>query len=134
MCTTGHRLSLLLASCALVASAGPAQSDAERAAVVGVTRISDRAPHSAFTDLLRWRDQLWCAFREGSGHVPGTNGVIRVLVSDDGEDWRSAALLDEAGVDLRDPKLSVTPDGRLMVWMGGSVYRGSERVAMAPRV
>jgi len=34
--------------------------------------------------------------------------------------------LTEAGVDLRDPKLSVTPDGRLMLLAGGSFYDGSD--------
>jgi hypothetical protein len=119
---------------ALLAAAGPAQSDAERRAIVSVVRIADRAPHAAFTDLVRWRDALWCAFREGSGHVPGTNGVIRLIRSADGEDWRTAAVLDEEGVDLRDPKLSVHPDGRLMLLAGGSVYRGRDLVGAATRV
>ena len=39
----------------------------------------------------------------------------RVISSPDGEAWESMAFISEAGVDLRDPKLSVTPDGRLML-------------------
>ena len=56
-----------------------------------------------------------------------------MLRTDNGRDWRTRAVLAEEGVDLRDPKLSVAPDGRLMVLMGGSVYRGSRRIAMTPR-
>lgn len=91
-----------------------------------VRKIWDSAPHNAFTDLERYKDTWWCVFREGSGHIPGTNGVIRVLRSEDGERWDSVACLAQPGLDLRDPKLSVTPDGRLMLLMGGSVYAGNE--------
>ncbi|MEZ5363225.1 MAG: hypothetical protein R2748_13005 [Bryobacterales bacterium] len=63
-------------------------------------------------------------FREADGHVKG-DGSIRVLTSRDGETWESTGLVSEAGVDLRDPRISVTPDNRLMLLMGGSVYRDS---------
>lgn len=91
-----------------------------------VRKIWAAAPHNAFTDLARHQDTWYCVFREGSGHIPGTNGVIRVLRSADGEVWASVARIAETGVDLRDPKLSVMPDGRLMLLMGGSVYAGQE--------
>ena len=68
-----------LAAAAALGSRTPAQSDAERRAIVSVVRIWDHAQHSAFVDLVRHGGQLWCAFREGTGHVPGTNGVARVL-------------------------------------------------------
>jgi hypothetical protein len=71
-------------------------------------KIWDAAPHNAFTDLARQGDTWFCVFREGSGHIPGSNGVIRVLRSADGQHWESAALVAEQGVDLRDPKLSLT--------------------------
>ena len=92
----------------------------------GSRKIWEVAPHNAFTDLVRHRDQWFCVFREGSAHIPGTNGTIRVLRSLDGAEWTSAALLAEKGVDLRDPKISVTPEGRLMLLMGGSVYDAEE--------
>ena len=82
-----------------------------------VRKIWDVAPHSAFTDLIRFREQMFCTFREGAGHV-SPDGNIRILVSSDGERWESSALLTEAGVDLRDPKLSMTPDGDLMLTAG----------------
>src|SRR5690606_9793714 len=91
-----------------------------------VSRIWDQADHNAFTDLIRYKDAFYCTFREASGHVvnPGQeNGSIRVIRSVDGKEWKSLALLKKDGLDLRDPKLSITPEGRLMVVMGGSVYR-----------
>lgn len=103
-------------------------------AILSVERIWDRAPHSAFTDLVEHEGRLWCSFREGSGHVPGTDGLARVIVSDDGMNWASAALLDTPGVDLRDPKLCSLPDGRLMLVLGGSVYDGSTLLRRDPHV
>jgi hypothetical protein len=96
--------------------------------VLETRKIWDAAPHNAFTDLTRHAGQWWCVFREGSAHVPGTNGKIRVLRSADLQQWESAALLAEEGIDLRDPKICAHPDGRLMLLVGGSVYPGDEAV------
>lgn len=101
--------------------------------VVSVARIWDAGAHNAFTDLIRWRDRWYCTFREGDDHVGG-DGRIRVLVSADGGAWTSAALVDEKGIDLRDPKFSITPDGRLMIVAGGSVYEGKRYLGRQPRV
>jgi hypothetical protein len=44
-------------------------------------------------------------------------------------------LLVEDGIDLRDPKLSITAEGSLMVVAGGSVYRGGTKLlGRQPRV
>ncbi len=64
----------------------------------------------------------------------GADGKSRVIVSDDGEHWESVALIEEEGVDLRDPKLSITPDDRLMVVMGGSTYKNRQLVSRLSRV
>ena len=93
--------------------------------LVSVKKIWDQGHHNAFTDLIRWHDKWYCTFREADAHVGG-DGQLRVLVSDDGEKWQSAALIGEEGIDLRDPKLSITPDDRLMIVAGGSVYGGTK--------
>ena len=95
------------------------------AALLDVRRLTDLKSYCAFTDLVRHRGVWYCVFREGNSHVPGRDGTIRILTSPDGADWTTAAELAEAGIDLRDPKISATPDGRLMLLMGGSVYDGS---------
>lgn len=90
-----------------------------------VQKIWDAAPHNAFTDLIRWKGRFYCTFRESSGHVASNHdgdGKIRVIASEDGKKWESVDLLAKEGVDLRDSKLSITPDGRLMAVMGGSYY------------
>lgn len=110
----------------VVASGGlaiRAQAAELKLELLGVQKIWDQAPHNAFTDLMRFKDRWVCVFREGSAHVPGTDGTIRVLASDDGSRWSSVALIAETDVDLRDPKLSITPDGRLMLLIGASIYK-----------
>jgi hypothetical protein len=100
---------------------------------VSVAKIWDVAPHNAFTDLIRFKDRWFCTFRESQAHVGG-NGKIRVLSSVDGDHWQSAALLEEDGIDLRDPKLSIAPDGQLMLVLGGSVYDGKKLLERQSRV
>ena len=89
---------------------------------IKVKKIWDQAEHNAFTDLIRFKGNYYCSFREGTGHVPGADGKIRILKSADGQDWKSVALLESEGFDLRDAGLSVTPDGRIMVITGGSIF------------
>lgn len=102
--------------------------------LVSVEKIWDAGAHNAFTDLIRYRDAWFCTFREAEGHVGG-DGRLRVLQSADGQTWQSVALVAEMGIDLRDPKLSITPDGRLMITAGGSVYGGGKKLlGRQPRV
>lgn len=101
--------------------------------LVSCKKIWDAGAHNAFTDLIRFHGQWFCTFRESQSHVLG-NGKIRVITSRDGEQWKSAALLAEDGVDLRDPKLSITPDHRLMLTLGGTVHEGSKISERQPRV
>lgn len=116
----------VLFSCSPVFAAKPT--------LVSVTRIWNKGKHNAFTDLVRYRGKFYCTFREGDGHVGG-DGAIRVLVSDDGSKWTSAANVTEQGIDLRDPKFSITPDNRLMIVCGGSVYKGGRKIlGRQPRV
>ncbi|KAA5541933.1 exo-alpha-sialidase [Roseiconus nitratireducens] len=103
-------LSVLLPTTALLAQP-PAQ---DAVTLVDVRKIWDRAPHNAFTDLIRFQDRWYCVFREGDGHV-SPHGRIRVIESADGKSWQSAALIERPGADLRDAKITVTPDGQLML-------------------
>jgi hypothetical protein len=101
--------------------------------LISANKIWDQGKHNAFTDLIRWHDKFYCTFREADAHVGG-DGKLRVLESADGVQWESVALLAEKGIDLRDPKLSITPDDRLMITAGGSVYIGKELLGRQPRV
>ncbi len=109
-------VTLITVQAAIASAATPLKVE-----LLDVKRIWDAAPHNAFTDLVRWNDQFYCAFREGRGHV-STDGRIRVLSSKDADAWTSAGLIELAGYDLRDAHLSVTPDNRLML-LGGAAPR-----------
>ncbi len=98
------------------------------------TKIWATAEHSAFTDLIRFKDAFYCTFREGSDHARGEDGKVRVIRSTDGKNWKSVTLLEVKGLDLRDPKLSITPQGKLMVIMGGSVYQNRKMLERIPQV
>ncbi len=125
---------LLLFACISSLVLLPSTPAADPPQLVGVQKIWDQGQHNAFTDLIRWHGKWYCTFREGDGHVGG-DGKLRLLESTDGEKWASAALLEEEGIDLRDPKLSVTPDDRLMIVAGGSVYKGTKTImGRQPRV
>jgi hypothetical protein len=84
------------------------------AQLLDVQRIWDQAPHNAMTDLIRYKNRWFCVFREGMDHI-STDGSIRVIVSDDGITWTSASRLSLPGADLRDPKVTITPSGTLML-------------------
>jgi len=86
---------------------------------VQVKKIWDNGKHNAFTSLIKFKDAYYCSFREGDSHIFDSSGKaegkVRILKSTDGENWKSVALFGKDNYDLRDPKLSVTPDNRLMV-------------------
>ncbi len=87
---------------------------AESPQIVEVQKIWDQAPHNAFTDLVRFKDRWYCVFREGKGHV-SPDGALRVITSGDGKQWESTALITSDDSDLRDAKITVTPDRQLML-------------------
>ncbi len=91
------------------------------ATLVDCRRIWAHAPHNAFTNLLWHRDQWYCVFREGGGHV-SPEGNLRVLTSKDGRRWWPLALVTLPGKDLRDAQITATPDGKLMLSGAAAVY------------
>ncbi|MCI0351587.1 MAG: hypothetical protein L0Z53_19365, partial [Acidobacteriales bacterium] len=106
----------------LMVAACPGQgAPASQAELVSVKMIWKEAPHNAFTDLTRFQDKWFCVFREGKGHV-SPDGAMRVLVSKDGEQWTSAARLTSTNADLRDPKITLTPDRQLMLTGAGAMH------------
>jgi hypothetical protein len=81
-------------------------------------RIWDAEPFNGFTDLIRFHVHWYLALREATDHAGTWDGKIRVLRSKDGQQWESSASIScpkGSQVDLRDPKLSITPHGQLML-------------------
>jgi len=79
-----------------------------------IKKLWNKAKHNAFTDLCAFDGKLYCCFREAINHVAG-NGIIRVLALNTQGDILGTQCLRVAQADLRDPKLSVTPDGKLLL-------------------
>lgn len=74
--------------------------------------------HAAFTSLVYYNNCFYCAFRNANYHVDTNgkdNGSICIIRSKDGEEWELFLRLEDKGYDLRDPQLSITPSGRLML-------------------
>jgi hypothetical protein len=77
--------------------------------------IWDHASSNAFTDLISFQNQYFCAFREGTSHA-SEEGSIRIMASPDCRTWTSVAQINSTNnLDLRDPKFSITPAGQLML-------------------
>ncbi|WP_286968655.1 hypothetical protein [Flavobacterium sp. UBA4854] len=77
--------------------------------------------HNAFTDLVYFKDQFFLVYRESDKHVFGRDGVIKLLNSVDGKNWKLIKDFAVSGVDLRDPKFAVNND-KLMLYIHGSTY------------
>ena len=92
----------LVLTSTIVVCLNAASFAAPTAELISVTKISDRAPHSAFTDLIYWKDQFVCAFREGRGEArlrPDTtfNGMSRSaahVLRTVGQSWSAAIRRD----------------------------------------
>lgn len=79
-----------------------------------LNKISGAATHSAFTDLCLWQGHLYCCFREASNHI-SNDGRIAILKMDLSGKVLAKRTISETLSDLRDPKLTITPDNNLML-------------------
>lgn len=118
---------ILIVSALVCSFVARAQTDTE-AKLIEHRRIWNKAPHNAFTDLTYFQGKWFCVFREGSAHV-SSDGTIQVLFTDNGHWWEPAARLKMDGLDLRDPKISVTPDGKSLFVIAGAAKREGNKAA-----
>lgn len=68
-----------------------------------------------FPDLVRFKGQWYCGFREARIHENHPSGKGRIIRSADGRAWESVALIEWDGADAGTPRFSVTAEGKLMV-------------------
>jgi hypothetical protein len=105
----------------VVGSAQLAEPVSKSAAIWDVSRIKDRDEcRIEFPDLIRFRGEWYCSFREGFVHGNDDSGRARLIRSADGKKWESVKLFEWDGGDIRDPRLSITPEGLLM--MNSCIY------------
>lgn len=79
-----------------------------------IDAIHQNKHHNAFTDLIEYKGQYFCCFRQASNHI-SPDGFIQILVSNDLENWQKLPSIRRYLADLRDPKLSIHPDGKLLL-------------------
>lgn len=96
-----------------VCAAADAQPPAVQ--VVSVRRVFNNGEHNAFTDLCRFRQQLWLTFRScPAGHMVHPTAAVIVLRSADGVKWEEAHRFRVEQRDTRDPHFLIFQDKQVV--------------------
>jgi hypothetical protein len=105
----------------------------ERADILTVRKIWDKSRHSSGTDIFRWKNLWYVCFRTGDTPF-GAGGQVQMLASFDTITWSPVSVISEKDVDLREPKLSVTKEDRLILFVEGVTYDRGQIATKQPRV
>ncbi|WP_339726261.1 hypothetical protein [uncultured Paraglaciecola sp.] len=79
-----------------------------------IKKVGNRAAHNAFVDLCEFKQQLFVCYREAENHL-SADGIIRILTLDFQGQILYSSQIAIPKMDLRDPKLTLTPDGQLLL-------------------
>ncbi|WP_166425047.1 hypothetical protein [Paraglaciecola sp. 20A4] len=82
--------------------------------IIDVKRVTQGSKHHAFTDLCDFNGILYCSFRVADNHVSDDGQINVVTLSESAEVLYTQRII-MPDTDLRDPKLSVTPTGELLL-------------------
>ena len=104
--------------------------------VTRARKIYSDGRHNAFTGMARLGDQFFVTFRSAVDHL-SPDGKIRVIASEDRDDWQSVHLVGRPNTDLRDPKLA-TFRGNLLCYFAAvpvvdGKRQGDGRISMVVR-
>ena len=95
--------------------------------VTNIRRVFHNGEHNAFTDLVRFRNKLYLAFRScPDGHMVHPTASIIIMASDDGKDWEQVHRFQVKHRDTRDPHFLVFQD-KLFVY-SGTWYSGETTI------
>jgi hypothetical protein len=76
-----------------------------------VRKVYDDGNHNGFTDLVRFADRFYLAFRSNpTGHMALEGSSACILSSADGIEWTEVCTFATPGRDLRDPHFAVLND------------------------
>ncbi|NLX97203.1 MAG: hypothetical protein GXY83_13600 [Rhodopirellula sp.] len=127
------------------AATGPSSALAQQTSDAGdhafelrVTRsrkIFSDGRHNAFTGMAQLGDRFYITFRSSEDHV-SPEGGIRLIASDNRDDWRSIHLFRQPNADLRDPKLAAFQGSLLCYFAAAPVVDGKRqprRISMMVR-
>ena len=86
------------------------------------SRVTDRAKtRTELTDLIRFKGNWYCSFREGEVHNNHPSGRVRIIRSSDGEKWDTVTLLTWDSGDVRETNLLI---GNWILLIGNWIFRG----------
>jgi len=92
---------------------------------VFVKRIFHNGEHNAFTDMIRFKDRFYLAFRScPDGHGVSNKASVIILASDDAQTWETVHRFHVKERDTRDPHFLKFKD-KLFVYTG-TWYYGSD--------
>jgi hypothetical protein len=77
-------------------------------------KVGNKADHNAFVDLCEFNQQLICCYREAENHI-SADGSICILTLDTKGNVLYSSRIAIPKTDLRDPKISITPDGDILL-------------------
>ncbi len=98
--------------------------------VSNVRRVFHNGQHNAFTDLVRFQDQIYLTFRScPDGHMVHPTASIIVLRSQDAQQWKQVHQFHVEQRDTRDPHFLVFQN-RLFVYTG-TWFSGPETIPVA---
>lgn len=119
-----HRVTCVFALFLFLLPAGPslvpgAEPTAPRTVTVtNIRRVFSNGEHNAFTDLIRFRGQMYLTFRTcPDGHMVHPTAAIIILTSSDGVQWREVHRFSVKDRDTRDPHFLIFHD-KLFVYTG----------------
>ena len=115
----------------VLAQRPPAPGD--RADILTVRKLWDKSRHSSGADVLRWENLWYICFRTADTPF-ATPGQIQFLTSYDMITWAELPAVTQKDVDLREPKLSVTKEKRMILFTEGVTYERGQIAAKQPRV
>ena len=109
-------------------SRAAASDELPQVKVSDVRRVFHNGEHNAFTDLVRFQDKFYLAFRScPDGHAVHPTASIIVLASDDVQVWRQVHRFRVPDRDTRDPHFLVFQE-KLFVYTG-TWYSGTTSLA-----
>lgn len=102
----------------MLSATGDAETAPQAIRIDDCRKLIADGQHNGFTDLARFQDTLYLAYRSSpSGHGIHDDSRIVILCSRDGQDWTPSFNFHVPGRDVRDPHFLVFQD-KLFVYSG----------------
>jgi hypothetical protein len=109
---------ILLTLCMVSVPSEATADNLPKVEVTNIRRVFHNGQHNAFTDMVRFKDTFYLAFRScPDGHMVHPTSSIIILSSADAKQWKQVHRFSVAKRDTRDPHFLVFKD-KLFVYTG----------------